>query len=43
MKTANGRVRSEQREWLDAFQAAGVPAHMWRLPADWARVGQVLR
>jgi VRR-NUC domain len=43
LKTANGRVRSEQREWLDAFALAGVESHLWRLPGDWAKVGTVLR
>jgi hypothetical protein len=37
------RVTPEQRAWLDAFQAAGVPAYLWRLPADWPEVERVLR
>lgn len=43
LKTAAGRVSREQREWLDAFELAGVEAHLWRLPGDWAQVGEVLR
>jgi VRR-NUC domain len=43
LKTAKGRVSADQRLWLDAFTAAGVPAYLWRLPGDWASVGQVLR
>jgi hypothetical protein len=43
LKTATGRVSREQRDWLAAFELAGVPAHLWRLPGDWARVGEVLR
>jgi Holliday junction resolvase len=43
LKTATGRVSREQRAWLDAFELAGVEAHLWRLPADWAKVGTVLR
>ena len=42
IKGPKTRVTSEQREWLDAFTLAGVEAHLWRLPADWARVGEVL-
>jgi Holliday junction resolvase len=42
IKTAKGRVSTEQRAWLDAFTLAGVPAYLWRLPADWAEVGKVL-
>jgi len=43
LKTAKGRVSAEQRAWLDAFRVAGVPAYLWRLPSDWAEVGEVLR
>ena len=43
LKTETGRVSREQRAWLEAFELAGVPAHLWRLPADWAKVGTVLR
>jgi hypothetical protein len=37
VKTAKGRVSSEQHEWLGAFAAAGVRAMVAR-PADWSRV-----
>jgi Holliday junction resolvase len=43
IKTMTGRVSREQRAWLDAFRVAGVPAYLWRLPGDWAEVGEVLR
>jgi Holliday junction resolvase len=43
IKTAEGRVSREQRAWLAAFELAGVESHLWRLPADWAKVSQVLR
>jgi hypothetical protein len=43
IKTATGRVSREQRAWLDAFELAGVEAHLWRLPGDWAKVAEVLR
>lgn len=37
-----GRVRKEQREWLDALSAAGQKAYLVR-PADMDRVEQILR
>jgi hypothetical protein len=43
IKTAKGRVSADQRQWLEGFQCAGIPAYLWRLPADWAEVGRVLR
>lgn len=35
LKTAKGRVSVAQREWLDALNAAGMDADVWR-PADLA-------
>lgn len=43
LKGPKTRVTAEQREWLAAFELAGVPAYLWRLPGDWAKVGRVLR
>ncbi|PFG19853.1 VRR-NUC domain-containing protein [Serinibacter salmoneus] len=33
LKSAKGRLRPEQRDWLDDLRAAGVDAGVWR-PAD---------
>jgi hypothetical protein len=41
LKTS-GHVTPEQRAWLEAFRAAGVPAYLWR-PRDWASIEDVLR
>ncbi len=43
IKTATGRVSREQTEWILALRLAGVEAMVVRLPADWAKVGEVLR
>jgi hypothetical protein len=43
IKTMRGRVSPEQRDWLAAFELAGVESHLWRLPAAWAEIGRVLR
>jgi hypothetical protein len=37
LKTNAGRFRKRQREWLAAFQAANIPAHVWR-PRDWPNI-----
>jgi Holliday junction resolvase len=42
IKGPKTRVTSEQRAWISAFEVAGVPAYLWRLPGDWAQVGEVL-
>jgi hypothetical protein len=34
LKTQTGRVRPEQRTWLDTLTAAGADAAIWR-PIDW--------
>jgi VRR-NUC domain-containing protein len=42
LKSATGRVRPEQTDWLNALKAAGVETHVWR-PGDWPEVEEVLR
>jgi hypothetical protein len=42
LKTDTGRVRPEQKAWLDGLAAAGVDSGVWR-PADWDRVQAELR
>jgi VRR-NUC domain len=42
LKTAKGRVRAEQREWLDALEVAGVQVFVWR-PSDWPAIRDALR
>lgn len=42
LKSAAGRVRDEQRRWLEALEAAGVETHVWR-PDDWDAILEVLR
>lgn len=43
LKSARGRLRAEQRAWLDALGASvpGVEAYLWR-PADWPAIERVL-
>lgn len=41
LKTNRGRVRPEQREWLDDLTRAGLAAYLWR-PADWLHINEVL-
>ena len=41
LKRDGGRVSEEQRVWLQAFEAAGIPAYTWR-PLDWDEVVSVL-
>jgi len=42
VKTATGRVSPEQQAWIDAINANGGRAYIWR-PADWLEVERVLR
>jgi VRR-NUC domain len=42
LKSAKGRVRREQREWLDALEVAGVQVFVWR-PNDWPEIKRVLQ
>jgi hypothetical protein len=37
LKTITGRVTTEQTDWLERLRAAGVEAHLIRLPQDWDR------
>lgn len=41
LKRDGGRVSAEQKAWLRAFEAAGVPAYVW-MPRDWDEVQEVL-
>lgn len=41
LKTNSGRFRTGQREWLAAFQAANIPAHVWR-PREWPDILAIL-
>jgi hypothetical protein len=41
LKRDGWRPRPEQRAWLDAFAACGVPAHHWT-PAAWAEIEAAL-
>lgn len=34
LKSAHGRVSPDQERWLRSFEAAGVPAYVWR-PSHW--------
>lgn len=42
LKSDTGRVTAEQRLWLQAFEAAGIPAYTWR-PRDIEEVMEVLK
>lgn len=43
LKSARGRLRPEQREWLGLFeQLERVESYLWR-PADWENVVEILR
>lgn len=42
LKTEEGEVRPEQRDWLDALEGCeGVGARLWR-PSDWPEIEEVL-
>ena len=42
LKSERGAVRSEQRDWLEALEAAGQEAYLWR-PRDWDAITETLR
>ncbi len=42
LKAGTGRLSTEQREWLRAFQEAGIDAYVWR-PDDWPEIATVLK
>lgn len=42
LKSMRGRLRPEQRVWIDALRAAGQDVYLWR-PNQWAEIEQVLR
>jgi hypothetical protein len=41
LKTDTGRIRPEQREWIEAINAAGGTAVVWR-PSDWPQIQREL-
>jgi len=42
LKVEGNKPTPEQAQWLEAFQAAGVPAHVWT-PDDWPQIERVLQ
>lgn len=42
LKGAKGRLRPEQRAWLEALEEAGCDARLWR-PGDWPEIERTLR
>lgn len=42
LKSPTGRVRPEQRAWIEALHAVGIEVHLWR-PADMPYITQRLR
>jgi hypothetical protein len=42
LKRENGKVKSEQVEWLKALRDAGGEVHIWR-PSDWSFAAKRLR
>lgn len=41
LKGTDGRLRPEQRDWLDALSAAGCEAYLWS-PNDWDAIHDAL-
>jgi hypothetical protein len=41
LKTEKGRLKAEQRAWIEALREAGQAVHLWR-PRDWSRIEDVL-
>jgi len=43
LKTETGRVRPEQRDWLEALRGSeGVEVRLWR-PSDWPEIEEALK
>ena len=42
LKAEAGAVRPEQRDWLEALEAAGQEVHLWR-PRDWDAITETLK
>jgi len=42
LKAQRGRLREEQREWLEALAGCSVEVYVWR-PDDWPTVERILR
>lgn len=42
LKVAGKKPTKDQREWLDAFAAAGIPADVW-CPEMWEEIERILR
>jgi hypothetical protein len=43
LKVDNRQPTAAQREWLQLFQAAGIPAYVWRAPESWPEIERVLK
>ena len=44
LKSRTGRVRADQRAWMLALgRVAGVEVYLWREPASWPEIREVLR
>lgn len=41
VKAEKGRVRPDQKVWLDMLRAAGAQVHVWK-PSDWPEIEEVL-
>jgi hypothetical protein len=41
LKTEKGKVKAEQRSWLEALEEAHQRVHIWR-PRDWSLIEEVL-
>jgi hypothetical protein len=42
LKTERGKLRPEQRLWLETLRAAGVDVRVWK-PHDWSEIEATLR
>ncbi len=41
LKVGRNTTSKEQNEWLETFEACGIPAYTWR-PSDWEEIKTVL-